>query len=56
MKKFQNENDVVLTMSKRELTILGLLVANGVLYARETCECDDVYMKRYRKIRDEICQ
>ena len=56
MKKFQNENDVVITMSKSELTTLGMLVANGVCYAGDTNEWKELDMERFRKIREVILE
>ena len=35
MKKFTNENDVVLTMTDRELRILKILVTSGIIKKME---------------------
>ena len=56
MKKFENENEVVLTMSKSELITLGMLVADGVCYACDTNEWKELDMERFRKIREVILE
>ena len=54
MKKFQNENDVVIVMSKSELITLGMLVADGVCYANDSNEWKEDAIERFRKIREVI--
>ena len=56
MKKFQNENDVVITMSKSEYYTLCMLVADGVCYAADSNEWKELDMERFRKIREVILE
>lgn len=54
MKKFNDEKNVVLIMSKREYTTLCMLVASGVCKANNsnTWSQDDV--NRFRAFRDNL--
>lgn len=54
MKKFKDEKNVVLVMSKREYSTLCMLVASGVCHANHsnTWSKDDV--NRFRAFRDDL--
>ena len=54
MKKFQNENDVVIVMSQSEKVTLDLLVAYGVIALREDKTCSDDDINKYRAFRDAL--
>ena len=54
MKKFQNENDVVIVMSQSEKVLLDMLVAYGVIALREDKTCSDDDINRYRAFRNAL--
>ena len=54
MKKFQNDDDVVLVMSQREFATLDMLVAAGVCYEKANSKFSDKDLNRFRAIRDQL--
>ena len=54
MKKFQNENDVVIVMSQSEKLTLDLLVAYGVIALREDRDYSDDDINSFRAFRDAL--
>lgn len=54
MKKFTNGEDVVLTMTERELTMMKMLITSGII-KRKQSYCESVeQIDEYNKLRNSI--
>lgn len=54
MKKFSNDDEVVLVMSQREFVTLDVLVAAGVCYENNNDKFNEKDLNRFRAIRDQL--
>lgn len=54
MKKFSNDDGVVLVMSQREFVTLDMLVAAGVCYEKDNDKFSKKDLNRFRAIRDQL--
>lgn len=54
MKKFKDEKNVVLVMTKREYSTLSMLVASGVCEANQSNVWSQDDINRFRAFRDDL--